>query len=225
VDARDDFLAVAAHELRSPLNAVALRLSLLEKQAAASAPQLTPEIARTRKVVDRYVSRAAVLLDVARLNAGVLEPHRERVDIEQLVINVVDAYREEAAIRDTVLTTRVDNTAAGCWDPHMVEQILANLVNNAIKYGDGAPVEVRAGVDGGSAWFEVADQGPGIDEQDKARVFEKFERLAFRSGARSGYGLGLWIVGSMLSAHGGSIQIASAQPRGSVFKVKLPLKN
>lgn len=224
VQARDDFLAVAAHELRSPLNALALRLALLERQSVRGAPQFAHEIARTRRTVDRYVRRAAVLLDVARLNAGVLQAQPEPVDIARLVTEVVEAWADEATLRGASLAATIARNGTGHWDPHMVEQVLANLVNNALKYGEGSPVHVKAGVEGASAWFEVSDGGPGIADADKARIFEKFERLAGGAHARGGYGLGLWIVGSMVAAHHGSIQIERLEPRGSLFRVKLPLR-
>lgn len=225
VRARDDFLALAAHELRSPLNALALRLATLERMAARGGDAgLRLELQRARRSVDRYVRRAVVLLDLSRLHAGGLQPAREWVGIGEVVRNVVDAYRDEAEFYRTTLQDEVLEDAAGHWDPHMVEQILANLVSNAIKYGGGTPVRLRAGLGpAGQAWFEVADSGPGIPPESRQRIFEKFERVVTDARERSGFGLGLWIVGRMVAAHGGGIEVTAPAGGGSVFRVTLPL--
>jgi signal transduction histidine kinase len=223
VRARDDFLAIAAHELRSPLNALALRLTWLERLAARDANPLLEEIRRTRADADRYSRRAIVLLDVARLNAGDHGVARTTVGIRRLVKDVVEAHRGEASLRGTTIEAQVTTDEAGQWDEHMVEQILSNLVHNALKYGESSPVRMRASVEGGQARFEVEDEGPGIPEAHRARIFEKFERLVDGSAPRSGYGLGLWIVRSMVEAHGGRIDVQPGRARGSLFTVSLPL--
>ncbi len=224
VAARDDFLAVAAHELRSPLQALALRLASLERRAVADAsPALVEEIRRARRSADRYVRRASVLLDVARLNSGALEVSREPVEVRKLVAQVLDDLREDARHNDVALQPIVVADGTGWWDPRMAEQILSNLVGNAIKHARGAPVLVVADVVDGLARFDVIDGGPGIAEKDRAKIFGKFERLVDASRHSSGFGLGLWIAGSMVDAHGGRIEVASQPGRGSTFSVVLPL--
>ncbi|WP_167772681.1 sensor histidine kinase [Ramlibacter henchirensis] len=227
VTARDDFLAIAAHELRSPLNAISLRLAALEMLAERHGVQeLKVEIERTRRSVDRYVRRAVVLLDVSRLNSPESHLSPGRVDVAELVRNVVEAHVDEAAFHGATLHAAVEGAPVGFWDPHMVEEILSNLVNNAIKYGDSTPVHVKAWADeaAGMARFEVSDRGPGIDAAARARIFEKFERLVAGSRDRAGFGLGLWIVGRMVAAHQGSINVTSPPEGGSRFLVSLPLR-
>jgi signal transduction histidine kinase len=225
IAARDDFLAIAAHELRSPMNALALRLAALERLAARSNEErLRGEIERTRRIVDRYVRRAVVLLDVSHLNARTPHLTRVPVRIAEVVRDVVEAHADEAAFHRASLHAEVESDATGLWDPHMVEQILGNLVNNAIKYGNGTPVRVKAGVSApGIACFEVSDQGPGISQAERARIFEKFERVVSTSRDRAGFGLGLWIVGRMVAAHQGHIDVAVRPGGGSLFRVELPL--
>ena len=227
VRARDDFLAVAAHELRSPLNALALRLAALERMAAASTEErLRREIEKTRRMVDRYVRRAVMLLDVSRLQAQAQElvPVPAPVDLRAVVHEVVEVYRDEAAFRGATLHADVEGDPQGRWDPHMSEQILSNLVGNAIKYGQGSPVHVRAGLCApGIACMEVTDGGPGIEPVQRARIFGKFERVVSTVSDSSGFGLGLWIVGRMVAAHQGTIEVDSPSGGGSVFRVMLPL--
>jgi two-component system, OmpR family, sensor kinase len=225
VRARDDFIAIAAHELRSPMSALALRLQMLELLAErTNEVRLRDEIQRTRRSVDRYVRRAVVLLDVTRLNAGEVTLSRTRVNIRHIVREVVEAHADEAVFHRVSLTADVETDAAGLWDPQMLEQILSNLVNNAIKYGGGTPVRLHAIVQDGVARFEISDGGPGISAEQRARIFEKFERAVPNAGYRSGYGLGLWIVGRMVAAHGGTIDVTAAPGGGARFVVSLPLE-
>jgi two-component system, OmpR family, sensor kinase len=226
VRARDDFLAIAAHELRSPLNALSLRLVALERMAARSGDAaLQQGLNRAARTVERYVARALVLLDVSRLQAGLTVPAPKQVRAAELVRDVVDAYRDEAEFHGATLSASTPHEdLAGTWDPHMLEQILSNLVSNAIKYGGGTPVELRVGLAAPDvACFEVADRGPGIAPEDRRRIFEKFERIVSSSRDRSGFGLGLWIVGRMVAAHQGSIEVAQAPGGGALFRVHLPL--
>jgi signal transduction histidine kinase len=222
--ARDDFLAMAAHELRSPLHALGLRMAALERLAAQSGhAQLQAELQRARRSVDRYVRRAVTLLDLSRVHAGVLLPRPSLVRAADVVRTVVDDYRDEARFHGATLDADVPEDLFGWWDAHMLEQVLANLVSNAIKYGQGTPVLVRGRQSGtADAVFEVCDRGPGIDEAHRAKIFEKFERAVARDSA--GFGLGLWIVGRMVAAHRGTIAVTGRPGGGALFRVTLPLQ-
>jgi signal transduction histidine kinase len=225
IRARDDFLAIAAHELRSPLHALALRLNVLERQAETQAdPALREEIAKARRSAERYVRRAVVLLDVSRLTTGMLQPAFTRVDLRGLVDTVVEQYRDEANFHGSALTAEAPEEGYAHWDPHMAEEILANLTGNAIKYGHGSPVHLRAAIEGDGAVLSVRDGGPGIAAEDRARIFAKFERLVEGGAHRAGYGLGLWIVGRMVEAHGGTIEVVAPAGGGTEFIVRLPLR-
>lgn len=221
--ARDDFIAVAAHELRSPMNALALQVAVLEHMADKTGGPVADEVRRLRRTVERYVKRATVLLDVTRINSGELKLACRPVDVRELVDTVVAAHAAEAAFHGSRLTARVDGRITGHWDAHMVEQVLDNLVNNAIKYGGGTPVEISATSEGGSVRFLVTDGGPGIDEQQHAKIFDKFERVVATSAYQSGFGLGLWIVGRMVAAHRGRIDVQAGPQGGTVFAVTLPV--
>jgi len=171
------------------------------------------------------VDRALVLLDVSRLHAGMMVPAPAPVRAADAVRGVVDTYHDEDAFRGATLTAVTpDEELVGTWDRHMVEQILSNLVSNAIKYGGGTPVEVRAALAAPDmACFEVADHGPGIAPEDRRRIFEKFERVVSTSRDQSGFGLGLWIVGRMVAAHHGSIEVGQTPGGGALMRVNLPL--
>ncbi|WP_427913092.1 sensor histidine kinase [Ramlibacter sp. MMS24-I3-19] len=223
IRARDDFIAVAAHELRSPMNALALQVAVLEHMADKTGGPVADEVRRLRRTLERYVRRATVLLDVTRINAGELKLACRPVDVRELVDTVVATHAGEAAFHGCRLDARVDGRITGHWDTHMVEQILDNLVNNAIKYGGGHPVEVSAVRHGDEVRLQVTDHGPGIDEQQRAKIFEKFERVVSTSAYQSGFGLGLWIVGRMVAAHHGRVDVQAGPQGGTVFGVTLPV--
>lgn len=224
IQARDEFLAIAAHELRSPLNALGLQLAVLERQAASSGvPQLQAQVARARHNVDRYIRRASALLDVSRLASGQLQPERRHVALRDVVQLVLDAYQDEAQLRRVAIDAHIEGDPAGLWDERMVEEMLSNLVSNALRYGAGSPVRIRAGgTPGGLAWFEVADDGPGIPEAEREFVFGKFSRAVSHSRDRGGFGLGLWIVAGMAASLQGSIELRTPAEGGAVFVVTLP---
>lgn len=224
VRARDDFLAIAAHELRTPMNSLRLQIAALERIARSCAePKLADQLARTKRMLDRYVRRATLLLDVTRLNAGRLPIQPGPVDLSKVVADVVESHTDEAAFHGVAMIVDAQQPLEGYCDAQAIEEILSNLVSNALKYGGDGTVTVRAYADG-IAWacIEVEDQGPGIDELQQRRIFEKFERLVEGPESRSGFGLGLWIVGQLVDAHEGSIRIRSTPGQGSVFTVRLP---
>lgn len=205
------------------MNALALQVAVLEHMADKTGGPVADEVRRLRRTVERYVKRATVLLDVTRINSGDLKLACRPVDVHELVQTVAAAHAGEAAFHGVRLTARVDERITGHWDAHMVEQVLDNLVNNAIKYGGSTPVEVSATRQDGSVQFVVTDQGPGIEEQQRAKIFEKFERVVATSAYQSGFGLGLWIVGRMVEAHEGRIDVQAPPQGGTVFTVTLPV--
>lgn len=227
IRARDEFLGIAAHELRSPLNALGLQLALIERLVAGEAPhaRVLAEVERARRSIRRYVSRATVLLDVSRLASGRMQPVLGPVSLRGVVDAVLETYAQEASIRGTRLEVSIEGNPVGQWDGQMVEEMLSNLLSNALRYGAGSPVHLAAGTDseGSSAWFSVADGGPGIPEEQRARIFQKFERAVPSSADNGGFGLGLWIVAGMVRAHEGSIEVTAGPGGGSVFTVRLPL--
>lgn len=225
VRARDDFLAIASHELRNPMNALALQLAAIERLAQRDGKtRLHGELQRARCILDRYIKRATTLLDVTRLNAGNFVIQRKPVDLRALVIMTVEAHAEEAASRGVSVDAEVDEGIIGSWDELAIEEIFSNLLTNAFKYGCGSPVTIRGWCDDGRhACLSVADQGPGIDERSRQRIFEKFEQVVPGPKMHGGFGLGLWIAGRLTQAHGGQIQVETQPGRGSCFTIRLPL--
>lgn len=225
VRARDDFLAIASHELRNPMNALALQLAAIERLAQRRGEtRLSEELQRARRILDRYVKRATTLLDVTRLNAGKLLVQPERVELRALVADTLEAHAEEAAFHQVSVSAEVEPGVIGYWDRLALDEILSNLLVNAFKYGGGSPVTLRGWSEAGlRACLSVADGGPGIDECCRQRIFEKFEQVVSGPRIHGGFGLGLWIVGRLVQAHGGLIDVETQPGRGSCFTVRLPL--
>jgi signal transduction histidine kinase len=226
VAARDEFLSVASHELKTPLTSLDLQVATMMRLQGRG-EELTPErVAQKLAVIKRQVDRLDLLidnlLDVSRLMSGRFPLHLERTDLSEVVQSVVARFREELARADCQLSLSLDPSCVGDWDPMRLDQVISNLLSNAIKYSPGRPVEVRVERIGGAARLQVSDRGKGISAENQARIFEKFERA---TSARDvgGLGLGLWIVKQIVEAMNGAVSLRSEMGAGSEFTVMLPL--
>jgi signal transduction histidine kinase len=224
VDARDEFISVASHELRTPLTPLSLQLQMLRKHSAGG-PVAPPELAQRLGVMERSVERMTELidqlLDVSRITANRLDLSLGEVDLVALARDAVQ--RQKPALDQSGSTLTFDSPPAvtGTWDRLRLQQVLSNLVSNAIKYGAGKPIALRITQEKGLARLCVGDQGIGIAPADQARIFERFER-AVSTHHYGGFGLGLWIVRQFVEAMGGKIRVESELGKGSTFTVELP---
>jgi signal transduction histidine kinase len=167
---------------------------------------------------DRLGGLVGNLLDVSRLAAGKLDLTPEKFDLVELVRDVAERLRDQAS---APFELRLDGPVVGTWDRLRVDQVITNLVSNALKYGRGKPVSLAAGARGNVAVVEVSDQGIGIAAADQKRIFERFERAVSPS-SYGGLGLGLYIARQIVEALGGSIRVESTPGAGSRFIVELP---
>jgi PAS domain S-box-containing protein len=220
---RDEFLAIASHELKTPLTALHMQLAAIEKHADKLGDErLTKKAAGTLRAVDRLHRLVLQLLDLSRIAAGRLKLETETVDLGNLLRDITAQFRDEAMRAGCDLRLRLDETIIGEWDPLRLEQIVANLVSNAIKYGPGKPIEVTAATtSGGDVTITVRDHGIGIPIELQERIFERFER-AVSERNYGGFGLGLWIARRIVEAHGGTIRVWSQTGAGATFTVDLP---
>jgi two-component system CheB/CheR fusion protein len=222
---KDEFLAMLAHELRNPLGAITHAVHLLKQGSSDAAPRLHDMMERQTIRLVRLVND---LLDVARVSRGLIELQRETLDLIPVVLLSVDAARERAEQRRHVLTVSVpDGPVCVEGDRVRLEQVVANLLENAIKYTEpGGRIDVKVSEDGSDAVLRVADNGIGLAPESLEQVFEVFTQVN-SSLARSseGLGLGLTVVRRVLELHGGRIEALSAGlGQGSEFVVRLPLK-
>ena len=216
---REEFLSIASHELRTPLTPLVLQLSILRKEVEGT--PLSPQVEMAQRQTERLARLVSNLLDVASIGAGKLEVEKEELDLEPLLRGAVDRLREEARKQDCTLVVH-SAKVAGRFDAMRIEQLIANLIGNAIKYGAGQPVELRLSRHGQTARLEVRDGGIGIAAEAQARIFRRFER-AVSLRQFGGLGLGLYISQQIVEAHGGTLAVASAPGQGSTFTVELPL--
>jgi signal transduction histidine kinase len=163
------------------------------------------------------------LLDVSRIAAGRLRLEREEVDLTAVVREMVGRFSDAAHQVHSPIRLEAPERLVGTWDRLRIEQVLENLLGNAVKYGRGQPIDVRVEGAGEGARVVVKDQGVGIAPADQARIFERFER-AVPSQHYGGLGLGLWIVRQIVEAHGGRIRVSSSPSQGAEFTVDLPLR-
>ncbi|WP_437765986.1 AAA family ATPase [Sorangium sp. So ce281] len=228
IERRDEFLLVASHELKTPLTSLKMQAHLLARllprlQRAEVAPE---RIDAALQLLNRQIARLAhlvnELLDVTRLNAGQLTLARAPVDLAALTREAVERMRQQFANARCRIQLDLDEPVVGNWDASRVEQVVINLLSNALKYGAGAPIHVVVRGLEGRALLVVRDHGIGIAEADQARIFERFERaVSVRN--FGGLGLGLYIVRWIVTSHGGTIRVESAPGAGAAFIVELPL--
>jgi signal transduction histidine kinase len=229
VHARDAFLSMASHELNTPLTSLKLQLQGLlrdHEQLPREGPPLRP-LDRKLQAVQRQVGRLEKLiremLDISRITAGKLNLEPEDVNLSALVSEVVTRCAEDLTKAGCAVRLRAPDAVVGPWDRMRLDQVVQNLLSNAMKYGQGKPIDIVVRADAETVMLSVRDYGIGIAPADQARLFQRFERAA--SGRHyGGFGLGLWIVKQILNAMGGGIQVESQPGEGALFEVFLPLQ-
>jgi PAS domain S-box-containing protein len=217
---RDEFLVLASHELRTPVSNIGLRLQQLVRngerggtleRALGDARLALEELRRLTHLVD-------TLLD-AQVARGQIELVRSELELGTLVRSVAERLRGHADRLGSVLAIETTEVT-GSWDRVRLEQVMTNLITNALKYGAGKPVLVAVTSSDGEARIEVHDEGIGLDRRDIAKIFQKFGRAS--STNYGGFGLGLYVVRKLVEAHGGAIEVSSEPGQGATFAVRLP---
>jgi PAS domain S-box-containing protein len=221
---REEFLSIAAHELNTPLASLQLTLQTL-LTSLERVPLDVPFMRGRAEAGERHCLRLARLvsdlLDVSRIQAGRMRLASQRMDLVAAVHAALGRLQEELARLGIDVTVHATGPVEGSWDPHRIEQVITNLLTNAIKYGDRRPVRVVVEDADDVARLEVQDQGIGMDQELLTRLFGAFERGA-AAGDYGGLGLGLYITAQIVRAHGGSITARSAPGDGATFIVELP---
>jgi signal transduction histidine kinase len=223
---RDDFLAVAGHELKTPLTALRLQLEGLARAVRQRRPgfeALADErLARSLDHLERLQSLVTTMLDASGLTGVRLELDREPLDFSDVVGSVVKRLEEPAARVGSPIRLAHDGPLPGEFDRLRLEQLATHLVSNAVKFGMGQPVEVELRRDGAAARLSVRDQGAGIPRDAEGRLFERY---AFGATAnhRGGFGLGLWMVRRIVDSAGGTVEVESSPGAGATFTVRVPL--
>ncbi|HZU13690.1 MAG TPA: PAS domain S-box protein [Chloroflexota bacterium] len=221
IQARDEFLSISSHELKTPLTALQLQTQLLRRlhpDAPAEEERILQSMSRQIKRLARLTSD---LLDVSRISSGQFSLERRPVDLADLLADVVDRFEEEAAAAGSSLSLTAPAGIIGRWDRHRLDQVFSNVLANAIKYGGGGPIGLGAEADEESATVIVKDAGVGIKPEDIPHIFDRFARMETTE-KTGGLGLGLYIVRQIMDAHGGTIEVESEPGKGTSFRLTLP---
>ncbi|HET8540475.1 MAG TPA: CHASE domain-containing protein [Anaeromyxobacter sp.] len=221
VAARDEFLSIASHELKTPLTSLVLNAGSLRSAARRGDLESVARKAEvTRRNVDRLTRLVSSLLDISRISAGRLDLELEEVDFADVVREVVARFEDEARRAGCAVRLSVGGPAVGRWDRLRLDQVATNLLSNAIKYGRGKPVEVTLDAEAERVTLTVRDHGIGISAADQRRIFQRFERAVSKRNY-GGFGLGLWIVRQVVESLGGTVRVESTPGEGSTFEVEL----
>jgi signal transduction histidine kinase len=220
--ARDRFYAMVSHELRTPISAIMLYHELLITEVYGKLDEAQLEaLQRAQRSASHLLELINDLLDLSKLQAGKMEPRVEDVDVADVVENVVLTVAPLAREQGCELSLRIARRPLQIvGDARRVRQIVLNLVSNAVKFGEGRPVEVRAAPVTRGVVVEVADHGRGIAAADVPRIFEDFVQLG--DGSDEGTGLGLPIARRLAALLGGSLEVDSEPGVGSTFRLFLP---
>lgn len=223
---RDDFLSMISHELRNPLNSVYLQAQVRRKMLSGPTPPDNAAMLRTVERDERQIRSMVRLLDdmldVSRLRTGKLAIAPARFDLAESARAVVEVMQEQARQKGVAITLSAPESLPLEGDEFRIEQVINNLLTNALRYGQGKPVAVTVTAAGGQARVSVRDEGMGIAPEDQERIFDQFERT---DGAAqvAGLGLGLYIARQIAQAHGGQLQVHSRAGEGAEFVLCLPL--
>lgn len=228
---RDDFLSTAAHELKTPLTPILMQLQLLERTLHKGLQNnLTSQMSEnlikithnSKKELDRLTKLIDELLDVSRISGGRLTLDLQSYNLSQIIEAVVKRLEDMRLRSGSIIEVDIDPDLVGNFDLIRIESAIENMLTNAIKYGLGRPIQLKAKRSKGLVLITVKDNGIGISEKDQKNMFQKFER-AVSVRKYSGLGLGLYITRKVVEAHGGTVGLESQLGQGSTFFISLPL--
>jgi len=217
---RDEFLSVASHELRTPLTSLTLSLESI-RRSGGSGPRFERALGIASQGSERLQRLIEELLDISRFDSGQIALERSEVELEGLARNVVARFEPDIVRAGSPVVIQ-GGPLVGRWDRSRIDQVVANILGNALKFGPGMPVEITIAREDDRALLSVQDHGIGIDPANQQRIFERFQR-AVSERHYGGLGLGLYICHRIVTAHGGSIRVESSPGAGARFTIELPL--
>ena len=225
---RDDFMSIVSHEVRTPLNGLILETQLRKMHLArdnASAftlDKMKAMVERDERQIQSLIRLIEDMLDVSRIRTGKLSIRPSEFDLSAAVGNLLESFAAQISAVGSSVNYRSEQPVVGQWDEFRIEQVVSNLLTNALRYGAKKPIDVSVYTRSAWAVIEVSDQGIGISEENQQRIFHQFERIA-GSHVVTGLGLGLYISEQIVAAHDGQISVHSALGEGATFRVCLPL--
>lgn len=230
IQIRDEFMSISSHELRTPLTPLKMQIQSLSRHIdkgtfrELSEENIKKMVAIADKQITRLTSLVDDLLDVSRISSGKLKLNLEKLDLVHVIREISERYQVQVQNSKSEFYFHLPETLTLEIDKLRIEQVLINLITNALKYAPGSPIDVTLNAEGGMAVIKVADKGPGISEADQKRIFDRFERVTSES-SQTGLGLGLYIVNQIVNAHDGKVEVQSTPGEGSTFIISLPIRN
>jgi signal transduction histidine kinase len=225
VRARDEFFHVASHELHTPMTSLSLAVQSMRRAVQSGrldAQTMTTQLELVSRQAARLTRLTNDLLDVTKMDANELSLSLTDVDLGALVTEVVERFKFDLTRARCEVSIRVSPGVVGRWDRSRIDQVVTNLLSNALKFGCGAPIEIHVGAHSGLARLVVRDHGIGMGTEERDRIFRRFERGVSEK-HYGGLGLGLYISQRIVEAHGGSIVCESRPGAGSTFIVEIPM--
>ncbi|MBD0679975.1 MULTISPECIES: hybrid sensor histidine kinase/response regulator [Pseudomonas] len=225
---RDDFMSIVAHEVRTPLNGLILETQLRkmhlarDNAAAFTLDKMHAMVDRDERQIKSLIRLIEDMLDVSRIRTGKLSIRPTHFDLAALVRSLLHNFAPQIEAAETSVSLDAEQSVMGDWDEFRIEQVISNLLTNALRYGAKSPIHLKVYSENGEARVEVRDFGIGISEENQQRIFQQFERVSANHVA-TGLGLGLFISEQIVAAHGGTITVESRIGEGALFRVCLPL--
>jgi signal transduction histidine kinase len=225
---RDDFMSIVAHEVRTPLNGLILETQLRkmhlarDNAAAFTLDKMHAMVDRDERQIKSLIRLIEDMLDVSRIRTGKLSIRPTPFDLCVLVRGLLENFAQQIEAAEATVSLEAEQPVVGNWDEFRIEQVISNLLTNALRYGAKSPISVKVYSANGEARVEVRDFGIGISEENQQRIFHQFERVSAKH-AVAGLGLGLFISEQIVTAHGGTIAVESRIGEGALFRVCLPL--
>lgn len=225
---REDFISIASHELKTPLTSLNLQWEVAGRIREDSSERTLDREAldRLMSVSHRQLARLTRLvddmLDISRMTKGSFSLRKTRSNLSEIIRDSLIKFQHQIQISETQINLSLNEKVFLLCDPDRIEQVIANLISNAIKYGEGTPIEISLSCCHEWARIQVTDHGPGISEEERERIFDRFVRGNAQSDSM-GLGLGLYICREIIKKHGGRISLDS-KPGHTTFTADLPLK-
>ncbi len=227
IRARDEFLSIASHELKTPLTSMLLQLNLTLNKirhaplAKFSVSDLMKTLENAEKQIEKLSKMISDLLNVSLITTGRLSLDKEKINLAETVRDALKNFEAEIKEKGYKVALEAKKPVFGNFDKVRIEQVITNILSNALKYGEGNPIQVKVYNSSKNAKIEVRDQGQGIAPKQQKILFEKFLRA---TSSKQGLGVGLYIANQIVRAHAGHIRIKSKLKKGSTFTVELPTK-
>lgn len=219
---RNDFISIASHELRTPITSLNLSLLVLKTQNKNEDKIMNQAMETLERQSNKLSTLAESLLDVTRIESGKLVLERKNLNLSLFMTEISGQFTELLQQTQCQLILDIEPDINGKFSPYSIEQVLTNLMMNAMKYAGGKPIRISLRKKDNTVILSVTDQGPGISPESHEKIFERFERLQGGS-QQQGFGLGLYITKLITEAHHGKVSVISELGKGSTIVVELPL--